>query len=196
MEGFLREVLIGNILGDVHMRKFNINIGGKGNARVIFSQSLEQSSLIYNLYDYFKDYCASPPKEHSSWIKESDKPRYYIYFATRNLPCFNELYLLFYKDKIKIIPSNIEELLTPVVLAYWIMGDVNWTGNGIKLCTNNFSKEEVLLLIISLNNKFDINSSINIANLKKSQYTIYIPSKDVSKIKSLVLPYILPYFFF
>jgi adenylate cyclase len=100
------------------MRKFNINIGGKGNARVIFSQSLEQSELIYNLYDLFKDFCASPPKEFSSLIKESNKLRYNISFATRNLPCFNELYSLFYENRIKIIPSNIEELLTPVVLAY------------------------------------------------------------------------------
>jgi hypothetical protein len=104
------------------------------------------------------------------------------------------LYSLFYENRIKIIPSNIEELLTPVVLAYWIMGDGSWTGSGLKLCTNNFSKEEVILLINSLNNKFSINSSINVGNLKKSQYTIYIPSKDISNIKSLVLPYILPSF--
>ena len=63
IEGFLREVLIGNILGAAHMRKFNINEGAKGSARVRFLQSLAQSDFIYHLYELFKDYCTSPPKE-------------------------------------------------------------------------------------------------------------------------------------
>jgi len=41
------------------------------------------------------------------------------------------------------------------------------TGSGLKLHTNNYSKEEVILLINALNNKFNLNSSINIANFSK-----------------------------
>jgi hypothetical protein len=118
LEGFLRDELIGDILGNAHMRKINITIGSRGDARVRFLQSLAQSDLIYHLYDLFKDYCASSPKEHSSLIKESNNIRYNISFATRNLPCFNELYYLFYVNRVKVIPSNIEELLSSVALAY------------------------------------------------------------------------------
>lgn len=194
IEGFLKEVLIGNILGDAHMRKFNINEGAKGSARVRFLQSLAQSDFIYHLYELFKDYCASPPKEGSSLIKESGNTRYNISFATRNLPCFNDLYSLFYNKRVKIIPLNIEELLTPVVLAYWIMGDGSWSGSGVKLHTNSYTKDEVILLIESLNNKFNFNSSINVANLAKSQYIIYIPSRNMDQLRSLVLPYMLSSF--
>ena len=194
MEGFLKEVLIGNILGDAHMRKFNISEGAKGNVRVRFLQSKGQSDFIFHLYDLFKDYCASPPKENSSLIKESGNIRYNVSFATRNLPCFNELYSLFYNNRVKVVPQNIEELLTPVVLAYWIMGDGSWSGYGLRLHTNNFTKDEVILLKNSINNKFNFNSSINVVNLEKGQYIIYIPSQNITQLRSLVLPYMLTSF--
>ena len=117
IEGFLKDVLIGTILGDAHMRKFSLATS-KCNARVRFLQSLAQADFIYHLYELFKIYCASPPTKGSSLIKETGNIRHNISFATRNLPCFNELYSLFYANRVKIIPSNIMELLTPVSLAY------------------------------------------------------------------------------
>lgn len=76
------------------------------------------------------------------------------------------------------------------------MGDGSWTGYGLKLHTNNYTKDEVNLLINVLNKNFNINSSIIVANLNKSQYIIYIPSKDIPHLKLLVLPYLLPYFLY
>ena len=47
-----------------------------------------------------------------------------IKFKTLSLPCFNIYRNLFYDlNGIKIIPKNIEQLLTSVALAYWIMDD-------------------------------------------------------------------------
>lgn len=66
-----------------------------------------------------------------------------------------------------MIPSNINELLTPVVLAYWIRAYFSWTGSGVKLHTNSFTKKEVLLLIESLNAKFNLHCTINVCNEKK-----------------------------
>jgi hypothetical protein len=120
--------------------------------------------------------------------------RHNISFGTRTLPCFNEYYHLFYKDRLKIVPTKIKDLITPVSLAYLIMGDGSWKGYGLRLHTNNFTNDEVELLINALNRKFGFSSSINIANKSKSQYTIYIPSKDIEKLRSLVIPYILPSF--
>ena len=33
-----------------------------------------------------------------------------LYFWTLIFPCLNEYYKIFYKDKVKIIPNNLEEL--------------------------------------------------------------------------------------
>ena len=39
------------------------------------------------------------------------------------MPCLNYYHELFYKDNVKIIPINLEELLTARGLAYFIMDD-------------------------------------------------------------------------
>jgi hypothetical protein len=46
-----------------------------------------------------------------------------LIFKTRMLPCFNYLWDLFYLERVKTIPSNIGELLSPIGLAFWIMDD-------------------------------------------------------------------------
>jgi hypothetical protein len=42
----------------------------------------------------------------------------YAFFNTMTLPCFNIFRDLFYVNGIKIIPSNIYDLLTPIALAF------------------------------------------------------------------------------
>ncbi len=63
LNSFLKEVLMGNILGDAYMRKSNILKNSRANARVRFLQSTDQSEFVYYLYDLFKDFCVSPLKE-------------------------------------------------------------------------------------------------------------------------------------
>jgi hypothetical protein len=51
-----------------------------------------------------------------------------------------ELYNLFYVNGVKIIPNTlIYELLTPVALAHWIMGDGKARPSGLILCTHSFT---------------------------------------------------------
>ena len=42
-----------------------------------------------------------------------------IYFLTLRFPCLNEYYEIFYR--VKVIPNNLDKLLTPIGLAYWMM---------------------------------------------------------------------------
>jgi hypothetical protein len=41
-----------------------------------------------------------------------------LYFSTLAMPCLNYYYDLFYKERVKIIPKNLDELLTARGLAY------------------------------------------------------------------------------
>ena len=52
------------------------------------------------------------------------------------------------------------------------MDDGNFTGNGLKLNTNAFKFEEVLLLIDILEKNFSLKASINKTSIK-DQFTIY-----------------------
>jgi hypothetical protein len=42
-----------------------------------------------------------------------------LQFETRSLPCFTELLYLFYVNKVKVVPENIYEMLTPVAKRIW-----------------------------------------------------------------------------
>lgn len=94
---------------------------------------------------YFSHYCSSYPgfrvRERFGNITFS------LQFFTRSLPCFIELHQLFYVGGIKIIPSDIFNLLTPVALVHWIMGDGSVSRHGLIICTHSFSILDVVLLI-------------------------------------------------
>ena len=100
------------------MRKFS----DKANARLVFMQGDKNASYLLHLYNIFQEYVITPPKINQVKNKITGELRCNLSFATLALPCFNELYELFYisksGNKIKIIPNNIGELLTPVSLAY------------------------------------------------------------------------------
>jgi hypothetical protein len=89
------------------------------------------------------------------------------------MPCLNYYHYLFYKNKIKIIPKNIGELLTPVGLAYLIMGDgIYIKGKGVRICTDSYIKEDVELLAEVLSLQFGLSCTLH--QSKANQYRIYI----------------------
>jgi hypothetical protein len=63
---------------------------------------------------------------------------------------------------IKTLPFNIESLITPVSLAFWIAcdGGLSLSTGVLTLYTNSFTKEEVLLLISILNSKYELSAYI------------------------------------
>ena len=121
-----------------------------------------------------------------------------IYFWTLSFACFNPYFHFFYNGKTKIVPINIEELLTARGLAHWIMGDGFYmTSRGvIVLCTESFTKEETNLLIAALNNKFDIKATLNkrVLSTGLDGWRIRISKKSMKKVTTIVDPYIIPEF--
>jgi hypothetical protein len=180
----IHSILIGLCMGDIYIDKQAIN------ARLRFEQGLINEAYLLHLYDLFKDYCGSSPKNNNSRKPKlkTGNINYSIYFNTYSLPCFNYYYDLFYLNKEKRIPLNIEELLTPVSLAYWAMDDGGkHNKNNFVLCTNAFTLEEVQLLIKVLKENFDLNCSIHRPN--KDQYRIYILKDSMEKFRALVTPH-------
>jgi hypothetical protein len=81
---------------------------------------------------------------------------YSLEFTTRALPCFTELHSLFYPNKVKIIPDNIYDLLTPVALAHIIMGDGQVASNGLRICTDSYSISDIVKLMNVLMIKYGL----------------------------------------
>lgn len=86
-----------------------------------FKQSVSHFSYLWFVFNLLSHYCASYPFLVTG-IRKKIKT-FGLQLKTRSMPCITELYYLFYPNKLKIIPDNIYDLLTPIALAHWIMGD-------------------------------------------------------------------------
>lgn len=154
----LHNILIGLLLGDLSAEKPNDNC----NTRLQFKQSLINEKYVFHLYSLFKDFCGSPPLHISKFDPRVNKNKVYsaVKFQTFGLPCFNVYKNLFYDlNGKKVIPSNIEKLLTPVGLAYWFMDDGYKSQKGLYICTDSFTLKDIEKLIKVLQNKFDLKCS-------------------------------------
>lgn len=56
------------------------------------------------------------------------------------------------------MPANIQDFLTPLALAIWIMDDGGRVGKGLKLATNSFTYEDSLRLTQVLLNLYALKS--------------------------------------
>ena len=169
----LHDIIVGLLLGDLSAERPNCNC----NTRLQFKQSLINVKYLLHLYCLFKNFCGSQPLNMSKFDSRVNKNKIYfaIKFQTLSLPCFNIYKELFYNSNgKKILPVNIEQLLTPKGLAYWFMDDGYKSGKGLYICTESFSLSEIQRLINVLKNKFDLECSYHQVT---NGHRIYIFSK-------------------
>jgi hypothetical protein len=124
------------------------------NARFSYTQGLVHKEYFYFVYDNFKQYCNTPPRDRIRYSKLAGLTET-IDFNTFCLPCFNFYYELFYKDGKKRIPDNIIDFLSPISLSTWIQDDGYFHNrdNFLGLCTHSFSESEIDLLKSALEQK-------------------------------------------
>jgi hypothetical protein len=67
------------------------------------------------VFFFLSHYCDNIPKLRIGM--RAGKPFYGLELVTRSLPCFIEIYNLFYVNGVKVVPNNIYELLTPLAFA-------------------------------------------------------------------------------
>jgi hypothetical protein len=110
-----------------------------------------------------------------------------LYFRTRGLPCLNELRSLFYIDRVKIVPEDIYNLLTPVALAHLIMGDGSAKEYGLILCTDSYKLTDVVRLMNVLIIRYNLNCRLRFHT--PTQPIIYISQHSMPVLRELVKPY-------
>ena len=180
------------MLGDGHIQSRHLS----GNSRFMYGQSsLRPNHLnyFYHVYDLLKPFISKEYKVKSrSFIdKRSNKTYSSILFATLTLPCFTFYKNLFYNsENKKIVPLNINQLLTPRGLAYWIMDDGSLQNKGLHLSVYAFSYDEVVLLKSTLLNLFGPNVIIkcSIHNHTKG-YRLYIWEESMIIIRKHISQY-------
>lgn len=182
----LQEILIGLLLGGVCAQDQKRLT--KGRTCLYFEQSIKNKDYIFHLFELFKHHSRSEPKISERIAdKRSGKIYTRVQFATNALSCFNELYHTFYPKGKKIVPWNIEELLTPLGLAYWICdeGSFQKKHKCINIVTNSYTLQEVDLLLGVLRSKFNLSCTIK---EERTGYIITIAASSVLYLQSILKP--------
>lgn len=191
------EVITGELLGDGHISYDPIK-KHLTNGRLEFTFAATILHYVnYLKFNVLASICTT--SKPSPWpnTDKGQQPLQY-WFSTKRLPAITYLHSLWYKEiggkYIKVLPDKIKDLLTPIALAHWIMGDGYFTNGSTKLCTDNFTKEEVLKLIDILEKNFDIKATINKRTNPDGaiKWRINISKLSMEKLIFIVQPYVIP----
>lgn len=184
------EVLVGTLLGDACLKPNK----SKTKYKLSILQSLAHKEYVLHLYDIFKEFVITPPKEYVFTDKRSPGKVYTRwFFHTTSQACFKVYGNAFYCNNTKIVPKCINKWLTPRAIAYWYMddGSQKWKTRslGVRFCTDSFSKSQVEVLISILETKYNLKCSTQ----KKQEYLrIYISSKSHTVLTKLISHFIIP----
>lgn len=183
------EIIYGTLLGDGYAEKRK---NGKG-TRISFYQENSHDDYLLYLHSLVANlgYCNTNIPQIKTRLGKHGKLRKVIRFHTWTYDQFNYIHELWYKDGIKILPSNLDTYLSPLALAIWIMDDGGKAGKGLKISINNFTILEINNLVNLLDNKYKIKANIHKVGTD-NQWNIYIPSESMNILTNLIKPYIIP----
>ena len=106
-----------------------------------------------------------------------------VRFSTFSFESLNDVHSLFYSHgKKKVVPETIQELLTPLALAYWAVGEGNFDKQFFSTICN--TEKEALYLQEALKLKFNINSSINFR--KPFRYRLCFSDNEWKKVIEII----------
>ena len=179
-----KEIIIGTLLGDGHLEK-----NGK-HTRLRVDHYNKHKKYVFWLAKELVPFSLKPRA-----INETDKRNGKVYsrwhISTKSLQLFDEFRALFYRGRIKIVPRNLEALITPLSLAIWYMDDGfrRKDSKGFYLCTSSYTQEEHKVLQEVLFKRFMILTKVH---HQREYLRMFIPSASANTFNGLIKPYVLP----
>lgn len=185
----LHSILIGLMLGDGGIYRSSKT----SNSRLEMSFGTNYKQFAESIARLFAHYIKNPIK--SVQIKGKDKVYENYRLKTMTLPLFNFYHDMFYifnaeKNKyIKIVPTDIANLMNPIVLAYLIMGDGNYDNlrQRVRIYTNSYSKEDVVKLQKAIIANLGIH--VGVLHDRKDQWILTIGKTQLPKLQEMVSPH-------
>jgi ubiquinol-cytochrome c reductase cytochrome b subunit len=192
----MHSVIVGNLLGG-GSACFN-----RGTTTIQIVQSSRNVEYLYFLHKIYSINGLCRPKKpklyRNGGVQKGNKIFLCLRLFTKNVSILNQFHEAFYYKKadetfIKRIPEKIKDLLTPRALAIWIMEDGSFQKPGLRISTNSFIYEDVILLQNALKDKFNLDINIHFQINKKGlkQYRLYIQKKSMDTLILLVKPYMI-----
>lgn len=188
------DIFIGTILGDASIKINNaITL-----ATYSFAQATVRAEYLTFVINGLGSYTSDRKVYNgSTYDRRYDKTNTFVSFATLSIPDLVWIHQIFYSYNsltgawVKVIPADISNFLTPRALAFWIIDDGFQTKrNGVTLCTDCFSYEDVMILKTAIEKNFGFKCTLHFKN--KKYYRIYISRKDLPRIIEILEKYFHP----
>lgn len=176
-----QQILVGTILGDGCLAKH-----GRFH-RLFVKHSLRQRALAELKREAFTEFVSMALHAFDQRLGANRYPC--VQFASRTSPVFSEWRGRFYRERRKIVPDEISELLTPLSMAVWFMDDGGADVAGLNIQTHNFELREVEHLVVALAERFGV---VARTRANKGRWIIYVPSSEVGSLRDLIEPHVLP----
>jgi ubiquinol-cytochrome c reductase cytochrome b subunit len=160
------------------------------------SPNVEYLMWLHKFYSE-RGYCSSKKPLLKPNIGKNNKVYFSYKFRTWTYSSWNWIYYSFYSnnnpigvpDLNKVVPSNIDQLLTPLALAIWIMDDGGVHPSGMKISTYNFKLNDIILLQNALKSNFDLITSVF---NQKNGLVLYFPKNQLAKLSKIVKQFFVP----
>ncbi len=181
-----KEILVGTLLGDAHLE-----LTGRYSRLRVDHQNAQKDYVLWKAKEL--EPFSLTPREISETDRRSGKTYKRWHFSTRSLLIFTEFRNLFYVNRKKVIPKNIEKVMTSLSLAVWFMDDGfrRRDSKGFYLCTSSFTSREQGVLQKMLLDRFGLETKIH---HQRKLERIFVPSAFADKFNAVVKPFIHPVF--
>jgi hypothetical protein len=173
-----RSLIVGTILGDGYVRI----VSGRKNALLEINHTYSQKDYVDWKFQQLKPLCKSGPV-----ARKGNGERIAYRFTTRQSEEMSEIYHMFYHNKVKTVPKDLE--LDDVMLAVWYMDDGGKCGeDNVYLNTQQFDLNVQEELRGKLK-KLGIETTLN---KDKIYWRIRIKKSSVDKFFSIISRNIIP----
>jgi hypothetical protein len=191
----LLDIAVGQLLSDAFADKSSPT----SNTRLTWSFGSNYKQYAEFIANLFNDYCNKGVYPVNVVAKKGGDSYVNYRLKTASLPIFNALYDMFYvldsntNKRVKIVPLNIIDLMSPITLAHLIMGDggFNKDMNIVRIYTYNFTFDDCNLLADSITN-LGVKTQVKYDRLSKSgdkQYILKIDGSQLDTLRNMVLPH-------
>ena len=183
------DVIVGSLLGDARLECRSIGVRSPITARFRVHHGVKQKEYVLWKYKILREFVSKEPREIVWNNPKRNLHEVSWYFHTKSLRELGILHQYFYDKKVKILPRDIFEILTPRMIAVWFMDDGSYNGGNITLNTHSFSVNDQRRIVEYLKTKFHINAKIV---KDRTKWKIAIGTYYMYSFLSIIEPFIIP----
>jgi hypothetical protein len=173
-------VLTGTLLGDG-----SLPVHGR-HPRLFVKHKADHEALALFKYEVFREFISMSPHRFAQRLHGRDYPC--VQFVTRTDAAFSEWRLRFYRQRRKIVPTDIAVGLSPLALAVWLMDDGAADYAGLTFQTHSFTPRETNRLAAVLRRKYGLHTS---TRANRGKQIVYVFAESIPRLRQIVEPHVL-----